>query len=518
LRRTTLRAHARQRLGIERDHEIRVFGGGGLNFFHIENWYIAPWLIRNSLRLVGLYRRGRRNAERVEVRTNAVRSTKVPEAFNGFTLLQISDMHVEISDGALNHLVKLLPALTYDICVQTGDYRAKTFGPFDATLAGIENDDVIDVDFGDCASFFARGDTVECRVQPRLRINPGFVAAHAATPERLLMLVMHELHHVLLGHTTLFPTPTPAHNFVFDAVINGVISRMFPAPEYTSLLTGYYDAKSFPKCLLRPPPGWPGRPQIAGGILTLEEPSRSRARDIHAALYSEAGASYREVFELLPRLLGKDAIGHIPLLGGHAVDGAAKGGLEKRSPVLFDIVRSVVEQWPQPPHPIRGRSLASILETDTVQPKRPASARATLRSLMRKAASCGPSGSVRRPAVDTAFAPVPIPTLGRRTSVLRALGYEPLLHAGPVPWRRQVPAGERVHVYLDVSGSMDGVKNALYGAILDSQAYVHPTVHLFSTEVADISLSELRAGVCKSTGGTTCRGRSSTRSRLLGTI
>jgi hypothetical protein len=121
---------------------------------------------------------------------------------------------------------------------------------------------------------------------------------------------------------------------------------------------------------------------------------------------------------------------------------------------------------------------------------------------MRKVASCGPSGRVRQPAVDTPLAPVPIPTLGRRTSVLRALGYEPLLHTGPVAWRRQVPAGQRVHVYLDVSGSMDGVKNALYGAILDSQAYVHPTVHLFSTEVADVSLSELRAGVCKSTGGT----------------
>jgi hypothetical protein len=33
------RVHARQRLGIETDHEARVFGGG-LNFFHIENWYL----------------------------------------------------------------------------------------------------------------------------------------------------------------------------------------------------------------------------------------------------------------------------------------------------------------------------------------------------------------------------------------------------------------------------------------------------------------------------------------------
>ena len=33
---------------------------------------------------------------------------------------------------------------------------------------------------------------VECRLQPRLLINPQFVAQHAQTPEKLLMLVMHE--------------------------------------------------------------------------------------------------------------------------------------------------------------------------------------------------------------------------------------------------------------------------------------------------------------------------------------
>ena len=32
------RVHARQRLGIEKDYEQRVFGHG-MNFFHIENWY-----------------------------------------------------------------------------------------------------------------------------------------------------------------------------------------------------------------------------------------------------------------------------------------------------------------------------------------------------------------------------------------------------------------------------------------------------------------------------------------------
>lgn len=130
------RFHAKQRLGIERDHEARVFGGG-LNFFHIENWYTAPWLIRNSLRLAGLYRRGRRNAERVEVRSNTVRSSKLPRAFAGFTILQISDMHVEMSEAAMGRLIKLLPELAFDLCVLTGDFRARTCGPFDATLAGV---------------------------------------------------------------------------------------------------------------------------------------------------------------------------------------------------------------------------------------------------------------------------------------------------------------------------------------------------------------------------------------------
>jgi predicted MPP superfamily phosphohydrolase len=130
------RLHARQRLGIETDHEARVFGGG-LNFFHIENWYAAPSFIRFALRLTGLYGRARRNAERVQVRENPARLRRLPAGFDGFTILQISDMHVEMNDGAMRRLIELLPGLAYDVCVLTGDFRAQTYGPFDATLEGL---------------------------------------------------------------------------------------------------------------------------------------------------------------------------------------------------------------------------------------------------------------------------------------------------------------------------------------------------------------------------------------------
>ncbi|HWM48362.1 MAG TPA: metallophosphoesterase [Xanthobacteraceae bacterium] len=130
------RLHARQRLGIEIDHEAQIFGQG-INFFHIENWYSIHGAIRAALTATGLYQRGLRNAARIQVRHNEVRSHQLPAAFDGYTLLHISDLHSDISPGAMARLAELLPSLTYDICVLTGDYRGATFGPHEPALEGL---------------------------------------------------------------------------------------------------------------------------------------------------------------------------------------------------------------------------------------------------------------------------------------------------------------------------------------------------------------------------------------------
>jgi len=130
------RLRARQRLGIETDHEAQIFGQG-LNFFHIENWYSIHSVIRNTLRLMGLYRRGCRNAERVELRRNTIRSKSLPSRFDGFTILHLSDLHVDLSQGAMQRVIDLVRDLDYDVCVLTGDYRGATFGPYDAALEGV---------------------------------------------------------------------------------------------------------------------------------------------------------------------------------------------------------------------------------------------------------------------------------------------------------------------------------------------------------------------------------------------
>src|SRR5665213_294011 len=130
------RLHARLRLGIETDHEAQVFGQG-INFFHIENWYSVHSVIRAALKLTGLYWRGRRNAERIRVKHNELKFKELPPSFDGFTILHISDMHVDLNEGAMGHLIQIVGGLRYDLCVLTGDYRGKTFGPFEVTLNGI---------------------------------------------------------------------------------------------------------------------------------------------------------------------------------------------------------------------------------------------------------------------------------------------------------------------------------------------------------------------------------------------
>jgi predicted MPP superfamily phosphohydrolase len=130
------RVHLRQRLGIETDHEAKIFGQG-IKFFHLENWYSVHSVIRNGLRLAGVYGRARRNTLAIRVKRNDIPVPGLPEAFEGYTLLQISDPHVDMDWDTTHALIERVREVDYDVCVLTGDYRAKTFGPYEATLEGM---------------------------------------------------------------------------------------------------------------------------------------------------------------------------------------------------------------------------------------------------------------------------------------------------------------------------------------------------------------------------------------------
>jgi hypothetical protein len=342
---------------------------------------------------------------------------------------------------------------------------------------------------------------VECRIQPKLLINPDFVATWADTSEKLLMLIMHELHHVLLGHTRLFSCVTKVDNLVFDAVINALLCRMFPDKAYTSFFTDFYDHDQFPGCLLRPPLGWSPSSYPVSPI-ALQGKKMKALAEVHRSLYSEKGATYRDIFEALRYSLTEGMAAGVPLIGDHGDRGSQFGRLDTRSPLLFDMVRQIVERWPQPPDPIRGRSLAEILKREQVDVSRKVSNAVILRRLLQRIANAGQRGrGAPLAGKETTTISTPLPTFDRRSVVLSALGVPNLLHAAQLHDRRRVRS-EKVHVYLDVSGSIGDLKAVLYRALLDCRDFVYPRVHLFSTMVADVTAGQMRSGECLSTGGT----------------
>lgn len=374
-------------------------------------------------------------------------------------------------------------------CFPSGNY---------ALLALLRITDIVETDR-------IRTAAVSCEAQPKLLINPEFVRNHADTPEKLLMLVMHELHHILLGHTTLFPTVTPVQNFIFDCVINALISRMFPSTSHTAFLTDIYSDERFPECFLRPPKHWNGTQPVdpPKGIDGCAADKRKTFKELYVSLYSPTGVSYDDLYRLIEVEL-RAYVGDIMLIGGHEGDAidSAKPDLASNSPEMFDVVRHIVEKWPQPPDPIKGRSFESLMNEGRVHPAARLSKRSALRKLLKWLGSGGSSSRIRawRHASEMSYSAVP--GFARRDLVLRSLGQNPLLYVQSLDIRRRVPSGDKVHVYVDVSGSMDSVMDAVYGAVRDCGEWVHRQVHLFSNQVNDVKYEEFIEGKRKTTYGT----------------
>ncbi|MEX2453415.1 MAG: metallophosphoesterase [Rhodospirillaceae bacterium] len=79
--------------------------------------------VKFCLRASGLYARGMRNALDIRLNRLEVALEGLPAAFDGYTILHMSDLH---ADGPLDFeepLSRLLATLDIDLCALTGDYR-----------------------------------------------------------------------------------------------------------------------------------------------------------------------------------------------------------------------------------------------------------------------------------------------------------------------------------------------------------------------------------------------------------
>lgn len=95
------------------------------------HWYQLLFMMNTFkyfLKVFGLYKRGVRNAKNIVMREIPLYFSNLPEEFDGFTILHLSDLHLDSLEGLEDMILHNLNNRTFDLCLLTGDYRTKLHG------------------------------------------------------------------------------------------------------------------------------------------------------------------------------------------------------------------------------------------------------------------------------------------------------------------------------------------------------------------------------------------------------
>lgn len=98
-------------------------------FLHVFSFFIKA---------AGLYEKGRNNALNIVVNKIQIGFLNLPDSFNGYKILHLTDLHLDSTKGVEDAIIKKIENLEYDLCVMTGDYRNRTHGNFKQILLPME--------------------------------------------------------------------------------------------------------------------------------------------------------------------------------------------------------------------------------------------------------------------------------------------------------------------------------------------------------------------------------------------
>lgn len=119
--------HLGKRLRMQVRYAEKMFvRNDSLRNFHYENSSIFNTVVTLALKATFCYGRGAKNALRYRIRYHDIHMQNLPDAFDGFRLLHLSDIHADGIANEAEELCRVLKNVDADICVITGDYRFKT--------------------------------------------------------------------------------------------------------------------------------------------------------------------------------------------------------------------------------------------------------------------------------------------------------------------------------------------------------------------------------------------------------
>ncbi len=86
------------------------------------------------LKITGYYKKGFGNAKAINVTELTLKFPNLPDPFNGYKILHMSDLHIDSIPGFAAHIIRKISPLKFDVCLLTGDYRRDNHGSFSHIL------------------------------------------------------------------------------------------------------------------------------------------------------------------------------------------------------------------------------------------------------------------------------------------------------------------------------------------------------------------------------------------------
>lgn len=97
--------------------------------FNLTSFLSNLVFLTTVFKITGLYEKGRRNALKIKVEEKTFCFPTLPESFDRFRILLLTDLHLDGLDGLTDTLIKHLQDVEVDLCLIGGDIRMLTYGP-----------------------------------------------------------------------------------------------------------------------------------------------------------------------------------------------------------------------------------------------------------------------------------------------------------------------------------------------------------------------------------------------------
>ncbi|HOU55017.1 MAG TPA: hypothetical protein PLQ97_13900 [Myxococcota bacterium] len=351
----------------------------------------------------------------------------------------------------------------------------------------------------------------------RIEFGRAFLDKELQDPRDLAFVFLHEVYHHVLGHLSRLPARwrDPGLNLVVnlagDMMVNRHVLDHYFEGRAVPLLERLYSSRGFPDFLLRPPASLASNPRMGEAIVerlrsTQGTPRRKsllyrimRLCGVPPTRISAAIQAYRaawvgqtpfeKILDLVGALFPPDEMPILclfPFLGNHDPCQSGCPGLPWESPSRSDcddaswgpggdLEEGDLDETVEPSlSPVLARAIREALVQDPQNPLRQWTA-------------------LRLPGVR--FEP------GRQDWLMIAAGIWPGIFHGGL-YRVMDENDLRAHLYIDVSNSVKDYIGRIYSLVLALQDEIGSPVHLFSTEVHDISIQDLARGRFLTTHGT----------------